>query len=148
MDVKLLNIFKSGDISQILIRWYEENKRCLPWRETNDSYKIWVSEVILQQTRVAQGLNYYLRFIEKFPTVNVLAQSSENEVLKAWQGLGYYTRARNLHEGAKTIVSLFDSKLPSNYKEIISIKGIGEYTAAAILSIAYNLSLLLKEVLL
>ena len=138
MEGNSSNNIKQLHFSQLFISWYEDNKRSLPWRETNDSYKIWVSEVILQQTRVAQGLNYYLQFIDKFPTVNVLAQSSENEVLKAWQGLGYYTRARNLHEGAKTVVTLFDSKLPKTYKEILSIKGIGEYTAAAILSIAYN----------
>ena len=138
MDVKVLNILNHREISQLLIKWYEENKRCLPWRDTNDSYRIWVSEVILQQTRVAQGIGYYLRFIEKFPNVNVLAQTSENEVLKLWQGLGYYTRARNLHKGAKTVQTLFDSRLPDAHKEIISIEGIGEYTAAAILSIAYN----------
>ena len=112
--------------------------RTLPWRDTNDSYKIWVSEVILQQTRVAQGLNYYLQFIERFPTVYTLAQSSEKEVLKQWQGLGYYSRARNLHQGAKKVVDEYNGILPSTYKEIITIKGIGAYTAAAILSIAYN----------
>ena len=126
------------DISRLLIEWYDINKRNLPWRDTNDSYKIWVSEVILQQTRVAQGLNYYLQFISKFPTVNALAESSEEEVLKAWQGLGYYSRARNLHEGAKAVVALHNGELPQTHKEIISIKGIGEYTAAAILSIAHN----------
>ena len=138
MDENVLNILKRDNISQILMKWYDENKRCLPWRETTDSYLIWVSEVILQQTRVAQGLNYYLQFIDKFPTVDVLAQSLEIDVLKAWQGLGYYSRARNLHEGAKTVVSLFNGQLPETHKEILSIKGIGEYTAAAILSIAYN----------
>lgn len=126
------------DISRLLIEWYDINKRSLPWRDTNDSYKIWVSEVILQQTRVAQGLNYYLQFISKFPTVNALAESSEDEVLKAWQGLGYYSRARNLHQGAKAVVALHNGMLPQTHKEIISIKGIGEYTAAAILSIAHN----------
>ena len=138
MDVNKLNISKPIVISQQLIRWYDENNRNLPWRETIDSYKIWISEVILQQTRVAQGLNYYLRFIERFPTVDALAEASEDDVLKAWQGLGYYTRARNLHKGAKMVVQLYDSKLPQTYEEILSIRGIGEYTAAAILSIAYN----------
>lgn len=133
-----MNDINRKQISRLLIEWYEINKRSLPWRETNDSYRIWISEVILQQTRVAQGLNYYLSFIEKFPTVEALAASSENEVLKAWQGLGYYTRARNLHQAAKTVVTLYDSKLPETHKEILSLKGIGEYTAAAILSIAYN----------
>ncbi len=133
-----MNDLKQKDISRLLIDWYEINMRRLPWRETSDSYKIWVSEVILQQTRVAQGLDYYVKFIEKFPTVNELAESSENEILKAWQGLGYYSRARNLHKGARSVVSLYNSKLPETYKDIISIEGIGEYTAAAILSIAYN----------
>lgn len=134
----MVNDINRKEISRLLIEWYELNKRSLPWRETNDSYRIWVSEVILQQTRVAQGLNYYLSFIEKFPTVEALAASSENEVLKAWQGLGYYSRARNLHEAAKAVVNLYDSKLPNTHKEILSLKGIGDYTAAAILSIAYN----------
>ncbi len=129
---------KQKNISALLIDWYEINMRTLPWRETSDSYKIWISEVILQQTRVAQGLDYYVQFVEKFPSVNVLAESSENEVLKAWQGLGYYSRARNLHKGAMNVVKSYDGKLPETYKEIISIEGIGEYTAAAILSIAYN----------
>lgn len=133
-----MNQTKQNQISKILIDWYKENLRVLPWRETNDSYKIWVSEVILQQTKVAQGLNYYLRFVEKFPTVDVLAESSEETVLKLWQGLGYYSRARNLHKGAKNVVTNFKSKLPDTYKEIISIEGIGVYTASAILSIAYN----------
>ena len=127
-----------NEISKILIDWYKLNMRTLPWRDTNDSYKIWVSEVILQQTRVAQCLNYYLQFIETFPTVYTLAQFSEKEVLKQWQGLGYYSRARNLHQGAKKVVDEYNGILPSTYKEIITIKGIGAYTAAAILSIAYN----------
>jgi len=134
----LLNNQIQTEISHLLIRWYNENRRDLPWRETNDPYKIWVSEVMLQQTRVAQGLNYYLRFIEKFPSVKLLAQSSEKEVLKMWQGLGYYSRARNMHSAAKTIVSNYNSKIPNTYREIITLKGIGEYTAAAVLSIAFN----------
>lgn len=133
-----MNSRNQKEISRILIDWYQENMRSLPWRESNDSYKIWVSEVILQQTRVAQGLNYYLKFIEKFPTVYALAESSEQEVLKLWQGLGYYSRARNLHAGAKSVVSLHNGKLPNIYKDILSIEGIGVYTAAAVLSIAYN----------
>ena len=130
--------YKQHEISQLLIRWYKKNHRSLPWRETNDPYKIWVSEIILQQTRVIQGHDYYLNFIDLFPTVKALSQASETNVLKAWQGLGYYSRARNMHATAKIIVELFDSKLPETYKKIISLKGIGEYTAAAILSIAYN----------
>lgn len=133
-----MNKFKRRGISRILIDWYQENKRDLPWRKTSDSYKIWVSEIILQQTRVAQGLEYYSQFVKRFPTVYTLAESSEKEVLKAWQGLGYYSRARYLHEGAKSVVELHNGKLPETYKDIITIKGIGEYTAAAILSIAYN----------
>lgn len=130
--------YKQLEISQLIIRWYIKNHRSLPWRKTNDPYKIWVSEIILQQTRVNQGLDYYLRFINQFPTVKSLADASEANVLKAWQGLGYYTRARNMHIAAKIIVEQFDSKLPQDYNEIKSLKGIGEYTAAAILSIAYN----------
>ena len=129
---------KQLNISHYLKNWYAINKRSLPWRDTTNPYKIWISEIILQQTRVTQGLEYYLRFINRFPTVNLLAQASEAEVLKEWQGLGYYSRARNLHAAAKNVVGLYDSKLPDNYKDIISLKGIGDYTAAAILSIAYN----------
>lgn len=129
---------KEKEISRILIDWYGKNMRKLPWRETSDSYKIWISEVMLQQTRVAQGMEYYMQFLKKFPTVYDLAASSEKDVLKAWQGLGYYSRARYLHEGAKSVVQLYQGKLPKSYKEIKTIKGIGEYTAAAILSIAYN----------
>ena len=127
-----------GEISKILIGWYYDNMRDLPWRDTNDPYKIWVSEVILQQTRVAQGIAYYFQFLKKFPTVYDLASASEKEVLMVWQGLGYYSRARYLHEGAKRVVQYYQGKLPELYEEIKTIKGIGEYTAAAILSIAYN----------
>ncbi|MEN8117125.1 MAG: A/G-specific adenine glycosylase [Bacteroidota bacterium] len=119
--------------------WYNNNKRELPWRNTTDPYKIWISEIILQQTRVAQGTEYYLHFVEKFPTVQKLAQASENEVLKVWQGLGYYSRARNLHTAAKYILNQFNGKFPDNYEDILKLKGIGEYTAAAITSIAFNL---------
>ena len=119
--------------------WYRINKRELPWRNTNDPYKIWISEIILQQTRVAQGTDYYLRFIERFPTVTQLATANEEEVLKLWQGLGYYSRARNLHTAAKTILESYGSTFPGNYKDIIHLKGIGPYTAAAISSIAFNL---------
>ena len=136
--MNIVNKFEKRDISKILIDWYQDNMRNLPWRETTDPYKIWVSEIILQQTRVAQGLEYYLQFVKTFPTVYALAESSEKEVLKAWQGLGYYSRARYLHEGAKSVVTLYDGKLPETYKDIIAIKGIGEYTAAAVLSIAHN----------
>lgn len=125
-------------ISSYLLEWYKEHGRDLPWRRTSDPYKIWLSEVILQQTRVAQGKEYYFRFIEKFPTVETLASSDENEVLKVWQGLGYYTRARNLHTASKQIMTNFNGTFPNTYSDIISLKGVGVYTASAIASIAFN----------
>jgi len=123
--------------SHNLIKWYKANKRTLPWRQTKDPYCIWISEIILQQTRVDQGLPYYETFIKKFPNVQALANASENEVLKAWQGLGYYSRARNLHHAAKEVASQ-GGVFPSNYSEIIKLKGIGVYTAAAISSICFD----------
>lgn len=127
------------EISRILVNWYALNKRDLPWRETKDPYLIWISEIILQQTRVAQGLSYFLRFVERFPTVGDLAVADEDEVLKYWQGLGYYSRARNLHAAAKSIVSDYNGVFPQNYEDVLSLKGIGAYTAAAIVSFAWNL---------
>lgn len=124
--------------AQSLIIWYKNNKRDLPWRKTKDPYKIWLSEIILQQTRVNQGLQYYLSFIENFPKLEDLAKASEERVLKLWQGLGYYSRARNLHYTAKLIVEKYDAKFPEKYDEIINLKGVGEYTAAAIASFSYN----------
>ncbi|MGW8123398.1 A/G-specific adenine glycosylase [Roseivirga echinicomitans] len=121
-----------------LINWYEENKRDLPWRKTADPYRIWLSEIILQQTRVAQGLPYYERFVEEFPTIHDLANASETEVLRLWQGLGYYSRARNLHACAKMVVDSFGGKFPSEFDELLKLKGIGRYTAAAIASFAFN----------
>lgn len=126
------------NFSEKLINWYEQNKRDLPWRKTNNPYYIWLSEIILQQTRVDQGLPYYYKFTEAFPTVKKLASASEQEVLKLWQGLGYYSRARNLHTAAKTIVINHNANFPTDYKTILSLRGIGEYTAAAIVSFAYN----------
>lgn len=126
-------------IAQKLIRWYGENQRDLPWRSTTDPYKIWVSEIILQQTRVEQGRAYYYRFIDVFPDVKTLAKADQQQVLKTWQGLGYYSRARNMHQAAKTIVAKFNGVFPDNYQDILSLKGIGEYTAGAIASFAYNL---------
>lgn len=126
------------EISRVLIEWYEKNKRDLPWRNSVDPYTIWISEIILQQTRVAQGYDYYLRFVERFPNVRVLSEATEEEVLKYWQGLGYYSRARNLHAAAKDVVQRFDGVFPNNYKDVLSLKGIGQYTAAAILSFAWN----------
>ena len=121
-----------------LILWYHKYKRDLPWRKTSDPYKIWVSEIILQQTRVDQGLAYYNRFIDIFPSVNSLANATEDQVLKVWQGLGYYSRARHMLESARKIVKVYRGRFPENYSEIISLKGIGDYTAAAIASIAFN----------
>jgi A/G-specific adenine glycosylase len=121
-----------------IVKWYEENKRTLPWRGVNDPYKIWLSEIILQQTRVAQGLPYYLRFVEKYPTVKHLAAAPLDEVLRVWQGLGYYTRARNLHKCAQTIAESYQGKFPTSFRELLQLPGIGEYTAAAIASISYN----------
>ncbi len=128
---------------QALYRWYEANKRILPWRETQDPYKIWISEIILQQTRVAQGLDYYLRFIDRFPTVQDLAAAFEDEVLLLWQGLGYYSRARNLHKAAKMIgsrgVEGRGVGFPDSFEELRQLPGVGDYTAGAIASFAYNL---------
>ena len=126
-------------VSDQLTSWYQLNKRDLPWRETRDPYFIWLSEVILQQTRVAQGLDYYLKFTHQFPDVSSLANASEDEVLKLWQGLGYYSRARNLHHAAKEIVSNYKGNFPKEYNQIRSLKGIGDYTAAAIASFAFDL---------
>ena len=122
-----------------LYKWYKFNKRDLPWRETKDPYRIWLSEVILQQTRVQQGISYYNRFTEAFPAVRDLANATEDEVLKLWQGLGYYSRARNLHKTAKIITEKYAGNFPTEYSEIIKLKGIGPYTAAAIASIAFSL---------
>ena len=121
-----------------LIQWYNKNKRDLPWRKTKDAYTIWLSEIILQQTRVDQGLSYFYKFIENYPTVNDLAKAPEEEVLKHWQGLGYYSRARNLHYTAKHITANYNGIFPNNYNEIIALKGVGEYTAAAISSFSFN----------
>lgn len=126
-------------LSNLLRSWYREHKRDLPWRETCNPYHIWISEIILQQTRVQQGLDYYNRFIGRFPDVETLAGASSDEVLKYWQGLGYYSRARNLHTAAKQIVSEFGGVFPHTYAEVLSLKGVGDYTAAAIVSFAYGL---------
>ena len=124
--------------SQKILQWYAENKRDLPWRSTRDPYKIWLSEIMLQQTRVAQGTPYFLTFIKYFPTVNHLADASEEQVLKLWQGLGYYSRARNLHATAKKVAYEMNGKFPDSYAGLIQLKGIGDYTASAIASICYG----------
>lgn len=123
------------DFGNKLIDWYKENKRDLPWRNTVDPYRIWISEIILQQTRVVQGYDYFLRFIRRFPDVESLAEAAEDEVMKYWQGLGYYSRARNLHAAAKSMNGVF----PDTYEGVRALKGVGDYTAAAICSIAYGL---------
>lgn len=123
---------------EIIIGWYHRNKRDLPWRRTGDPYKIWLSEIILQQTRVEQGIGYYRKFVAKYPTIQKLADASEGNILKMWQGLGYYSRARNLHHAAKDVVKRFKGKFPVEYPDILSLKGIGVYTASAIASFAYH----------
>lgn len=124
--------------SQKITAWYETHKRDLPWRNIHNPYFIWLSEVILQQTRVVQGMPYYFKFIETFPTVEDLAAADEKDVLRLWQGLGYYSRARNLHTTAKMVVENYDGKFPNNYQELLKLKGIGTYTAAAIASFAFG----------
>ncbi|WP_375562994.1 A/G-specific adenine glycosylase [Bernardetia sp. OM2101] len=129
---------KNSFFAQKIIDWYHQNKRDLPWRDTQNPYKIWLSEIILQQTRVAQGTPYYEKFIENFPTVQQLAAADEQTVLRLWQGLGYYSRARNLHAAAKYISEDLNGVFPSNYLDIKKLKGVGDYTAAAISSFAFD----------
>ncbi|EDP98499.1 A/G-specific adenine glycosylase [Kordia algicida OT-1] len=126
------------NFSKEIIQWYFQNKRDLPWRKTKDPYRIWLSEIMLQQTRVAQGLPYYEKFTEAFPTVYDLANAEESQVLKLWQGLGYYSRARNLHYTAKDIVENYNGQFPSTYKALLKLKGVGDYTASAIASICFD----------
>lgn len=125
------------NFGEILIKWYQDNKRDLPWRRTKNPYLIWISEIILQQTRVAQGYDYYQRFVKRFPDVFSLAAADEDEVMKYWQGLGYYSRARNLHAAARSMAGA--GGFPKTYKEVLALKGVGEYTAAAICSFAYGM---------
>lgn len=125
--------------SDTILDWYGTHRRDLPWRHTRDPYRVWLSEIILQQTRVAQGLPYYLRFVEQYPKVSDLAAAPEEEVLKLWQGLGYYSRARNLHATARLVCSQFGGQFPQTYQGLKSLKGVGAYTAAAIGSVCYGL---------
>lgn len=125
-------------VADLLMKWYERHRRELPWRETTDPYRIWISEVILQQTRVAQGMDYYLRFTARFPDIHSLAAACEEEVLKLWQGLGYYSRARNLHATARAVVERFGGVFPTAWDDVRSLRGVGDYTAAAICSLAYD----------
>jgi A/G-specific adenine glycosylase len=126
------------NFSNLLIQWYLLNKRDLPWRNTINPYHIWLSEIMLQQTRVAQGTPYFLAFTTAFPTVFDLAKADEEQVLKLWQGLGYYSRARNLHKAAQYVAFELNGVFPNNYKQLLELKGVGEYTAAAIASFSYN----------
>ncbi len=126
------------DHFKYLISWYQKNKRDLPWRNTSDPYKIWISEIMLQQTQVKTVISYYLNWIKKFPDIKTLAKASESQVLKAWEGLGYYSRARNIHYSAKQILEIHGGKFPITFEDILELKGIGRYTAGAIASIAYD----------
>lgn len=121
-----------------LLDWYDKNRRSFPWRENKDPYRIWLSEIILQQTRTAQGLPYYQSFISNYPNIDLLAKASEQEILKLWQGLGYYSRARNLHATAKEISNRYNGEFPNDFNRIKDLKGIGDYTASAIASICYD----------
>lgn len=127
------------EFSKNLRQWYRKNGRKLPWRSTKEAYKIWLSEIILQQTRVNQGLPYYEKFLENFPSIQQLAAASEDQILRLWQGLGYYSRARNLHAAAKQVLSDFNGEFPPDFEKLRSIKGIGDYTASAIASFAFDL---------
>ena len=127
-----------ADFNPLIKDWYRLNKRDLPWRLTKDPFKIWLSEIILQQTKVEQGLSYYLKFTNRFKTAEDLAKTSEQEVLNLWQGLGYYSRARNLHFTAKTVVNEHKGKFPKTYTELLKLKGVGSYTAAAIASFCFD----------
>ncbi|MEL6534339.1 MAG: A/G-specific adenine glycosylase [Bacteroidota bacterium] len=130
MDAKLFR--------ERLLGWYQEHRRNLPWRHSRDPYPIWLSEIILQQTRVAQGLPYWEKFMEAFPTLPDLASADEQQVLRLWQGLGYYSRARNLHACAKQVMEEYGGEFPQTYDELLQLKGVGKYTAAAIASFAFG----------
>ncbi len=129
-------------IQRRVLKWYSQHGRALPWRGTKDPYKIWLCEIILQQTRIEQGTSYYLRFLEQFPTLEHLAQADETQILKAWEGLGYYTRARNLMKTAKIVYHQYQGHFPQTYEELLKLPGIGPYTASAIGSICFNLPIL------
>ena len=133
------NIEKLQAIVSPLLTWYDENRRVLPWREEVSAYRTWVSEIMLQQTRVAAVLPYFQRFMARYPTVQDLARGDEEELLKLWEGLGYYSRARNLQKAARIVAEDYAGVFPADYKELIALPGIGDYTAGAILSIAFGL---------
>src|SRR5690625_3988866 len=138
MTQKILHHFNKNQFRVDLLQWYKENKRELPWRKTVDPYKIWVSEIMLQQTKVDTVIPYYENFMKQSPTIYDLAAADEQEVLKMWEGLGYYSRARNLYSAAKEVVANYEGKVPKNREKIGQLKGIGPYTRGAILSIAFN----------
>lgn len=133
-----LSLRQRRNLQQKILQWYLFSRRQLPWRETSDPYAIWISEVMLQQTQTAKVLQYYGAFLQRFPTIAALAQAEISEVLKAWEGMGYYARARNLHRAAKQIVQAYGDELPPEYEKLLTITGIGPYTAAAVASIAFN----------
>ena len=128
----------STDFSSLILTWYQQHKRDLPWRRTKDPYFIWLSEIILQQTRVDQGLPYYLKFAEEFPTLQDLAAADEARVLRLWQGLGYYSRARNMHKCARLLMDEYSGQFPASYQQLMNLPGIGRYTAAAIVSLSFD----------
>lgn len=134
-----MNEYQKNTFASILLQWHSSIDRNLPWKSSTDPYKIWLSEIIMQQTRIAQGTPYYLKFVEAFPTIIDLANAEEHQVMKLWQGLGYYSRARNLHYTAQKVRDQYDGVFPTTHKDILSLKGIGKYTAAAISSFAYGL---------
>ncbi len=138
MSIRPITVEQSIELSQALLDWYGESGRHLPWRRTRDAYAIWISEIMLQQTQVKTVLPYYDRWMQQFPTVQVLAATDQQTVLKAWEGLGYYARARNLHRAAQTIVAEFDGQFPADYDQAIQLPGIGRTTAGGILSAAFN----------
>ncbi|WP_375584768.1 A/G-specific adenine glycosylase [Cyclobacterium xiamenense] len=138
VNKQILKILNSSNFTEKLLRWYPLHRRDLPWRASRDPYIIWLSEIILQQTRVAQGLPYFHAFVSRFPRIEDLAAAPEEEILRTWQGLGYYSRARNLHACAREIVRERGGKFPENYQSLLNLKGVGPYTAAAIASFAYK----------
>nr|WP_309101624.1 A/G-specific adenine glycosylase [Fredinandcohnia onubensis] len=137
--MKLLENFSINGFQKDLIEWFEKEQRDLPWRQDQDPYKVWVSEIMLQQTRVDTVIPYFENFVSKFPTIEDLAEAKEEKVLKAWEGLGYYSRVRNLHAAVKEVAQEYDGKVPNTVEEISSLKGVGPYTTGAILSIAYGI---------
>lgn len=131
-------VYQEEMFSESVVQWYRENKRDLPWRKSKDPYVIWLSEIILQQTRIEQGLPYFQRFLEAYPTVVDFAAAQESDILHLWQGLGYYSRGRNMHKTAKQVIEEYAGHFPSSYEGLLKLKGIGPYTAAAIASIAFD----------